>query len=288
MSEGFRSSLHDLDRAHAGPPGHLRPVAVGRGDRRRPGQLHAQRLGQRVHRRRRAHGVAVADRGRRRGDDVEEARIVDLALGQQLARLPDDRPRPGALAAEPAVQHRPDRERDRRDVHRRRRHQERRRRLVAADGQHHPVERIAVEHLDQPEIGEVAVEPRRRPLAGLLDRMHRELHGDAAGVADAVAHPLGELQVMPVAGREVRAGLRDADDRLARLQLLAAQPVVQVALQVERRHVRVARIVEPGARAQRRGGGGLVGQGTFLPRALAQGMEPRAGSGNAQLVAVGA
>ena len=47
--------------------------------------------------------------------------------------------------------------------------------------QHDAVERIAVEHLDQAEIGEVAVERRGRPLAGLLDRMHRKFERDAAG-----------------------------------------------------------------------------------------------------------
>ena len=88
--------------------------------------------------------------------------------------------------------------------------------------QHDAVERIAVEHLDQAEIGEVAVERRGRPLAGFLDRMHRELEGDAAGGADALAHALGELEVVAVARRQIGAGLRDADDRLAGAQLLAA------------------------------------------------------------------
>ena len=88
-------------------------------------------------------------------------------------------------------------------------------------GQHDAVERIAVEHLDEAEIGEVAVERGGRPLAGLLDRMDGELEGDAAGGGDALAHALGELEMVAVAGREVRAGLGDADDRLAGLQLLA-------------------------------------------------------------------
>jgi hypothetical protein len=50
---------------------------------------------------------------------------------------------------------------------------------------------------------------------------HGELEGDAARRRDAVAHALRQLDVMPVAGRQVRTGLGDADDRLARLQLLA-------------------------------------------------------------------
>jgi hypothetical protein len=53
--------------------------------------------------------------------------------------------------------------------------------------------------------------------------MDREFHRDPAGVADAFAHALGELEVMAVAGRKVVAGLGDADDRLARLQLLAGE-----------------------------------------------------------------
>ena len=79
-----------------------------------------------------------------------------------------------------------------------------------------PSMRIAVQDLDQAEIGKVAVERRGRPLAGLLDRVHGKLERDAAGVADALAHALGQLDMVAVAGRQVGAGLRDADDRLAR------------------------------------------------------------------------
>ena len=185
------------------------------------------------------------------GDDVDEFLVVDLAGGQFLARLPDRGAGAGALALPPAVQHRPAGQHDRRNVHGRRRHEAGRRGLVAAGRQHDAVERIAVQHLDQAEIGEVAVERRGRPLAGFLDRMHRELEGDAAGVADALAHALGELEVMAVARRQIRAGLRDADDRLAGAQLLAGQAVVEIALEIERGHARVVGIVEPQLRAQR-------------------------------------
>jgi len=37
--------------------------------------------------------------------------------------------------------------------------------------------------------------------------MNREFHGDAACLADAFAHPLGQFDVMAVAGRQVAAGL---------------------------------------------------------------------------------
>ena len=140
--------------------------------------------------------------------------------------------------------------RDRRNVDGRRRHQQRRRGLVAADGQHDAVERIAVEHLDQREIGEIAVERGGRPLARLLDRMAGKLERHAARRLDAGAHALGELDVVAVAGRQVRAGLGDADQRLAGLQLGARQAEVEVALQIERGHLRIVGIVEPLLRAE--------------------------------------
>ena len=80
--------------------------------------------------------------------------------------------------------------------------------------------------------------------------MDRELEGDAARLADAFAHALRQHDVMAVAGREVGAGLGDADERLAGLQLLARQAPVHVALDVERGHVRIVRIVEPDLRPE--------------------------------------
>ena len=65
-----------------------------------------------------------------------------------------------------------------------------------------------------------------------------------------VAHPLGKLEMMAVARRKVGAGLGDADDRLAGLQLLAGQAVVQVALEIERGHAWIFGIVEPQFRPQ--------------------------------------
>jgi hypothetical protein len=56
--------------------------------------------------------------------------------------------------------------------------------------------------------------------------------------------------MVAVARREVAAGLRDADDRATRLQLVARQPVVHEALDIERRHVRMRGIVEPLPAAQ--------------------------------------
>ena len=238
------------DDARAGLIGDLAALAVGRGDRGAARQRHAERLGQRIHGGGGAHGVAMADRRRRGGDDIHELLVVDLARGQLLARFPDHGAGAGALALVPAVQHRPAGQHDRRHVDGRRRHQAGGRGLVAAGGQDHAVQRIAEQDLDQAEIGEVAVERRGRPLAGLLDRVHRKFHGDAAGGADALADPLGQFEVMAIAGRKVVAGLGDADDRLAGLQLLPGQAVIEVALEIERGHARIMRVVEPFAGAE--------------------------------------
>src|SRR5437764_819148 len=155
-----------------------------------------------------------------------------------------------ALRAGPPVQRRAAGQRGRRDVHRRRGHQAGRRGRVGAGGQHDAVDGVAVERLDQAEVGEVAIQRGGRPLAGLLDRVHRELDRDPAGLPDAFANPLGQLQVMAVARGEIRAGLRDADDRLAGLQLVAGEAPVQVPLGVEGGHPGVGGVVEPGLAAQ--------------------------------------
>src|SRR5260370_31172969 len=111
------------------------------------------------------------------------------------------------------------------------------------------------------------------PLAGLLHRMHRELERDAAGVADAVAHALGELDMMAVARCEIRAGLGNADDGLAGAQFVLGEAVVEIALQIERRHARIVGVVEPQLRAQ----AGLWGH-RLLPRAWSGGPIPVAAS----------
>src|SRR3954452_3063185 len=80
--------------------------------------------------------------------------------------------------------------------------------------------------------------------------MDRELHRDPTGVADPVAHARRELQMVPVAGHEVAAGLGDTDDRLARAQFVGRSPIIHKALEVERSLVYAAGIIEPVARAE--------------------------------------
>ena len=233
-----------LDDPLARQIGHLRPLAIRCGDRGAAGERHAQRLGHGVHGRGRAHRVAVADRWCRRAGHLHELLDVDLALGEELAGVPDDRPGAGEAALVVAVQHRPAREDDGRDIDGGGGHDERRRGLVAARRQHDTVDRVAVQDLDTGEVLKIAVEHRRRPLARLLDRMDRELDRDASHVADAGAHAVGEIEMVAVAGCQVGARLGDADDRPARLQLLAGETVVEIALEIERRHVDVG-VVEP-------------------------------------------
>jgi hypothetical protein len=131
-----------------------------------------------------------------------------------------------------------------------RRHDAGRRGLVTAGHQHDAVERIAIQDFDEAEISEIAVERGVRALAGLLDRMHREFEGDAARGADAGAYALGQLNMVTITRRQIAAGLRDADDRLAGGELFLGQAPVEVALEIERRHARVLWIVEPELRAE--------------------------------------
>ena len=71
-----------------------------------------------------AQGGRPAGRGRLdriTSYNVCYTKLLRLAARVHLARFPDDGARAGALAAEPAVQHRADGKGNRRDVHRRRR-----------------------------------------------------------------------------------------------------------------------------------------------------------------------
>ncbi len=249
-ARGAQVFVRHLDDAAAGGIGHLAAFAVGRGDGRAAGQRQAQRLGHRVHGGGRAHGVAVAGRGSAVAGALQELFLVDLAGRQHAAAAPDDGARADQFVVVPAIEHRPAREHDGGDIDGGGRHDAGRRGLVAAGGQHHRVDRVAVEDLDQAQVGEVAVQCGRRPAAVLEDRVDREFDRDAARVADAVAHPARQFEVDAVAGGKIAAGLGDADDRPARAQFLGREPVVHEALEVERGHVGARRIGEPVARAE--------------------------------------
>ena len=245
-----------VDDALAGLVGHLRALAIRSGDRRLAGQRHAERLRDRVHRRGRAHRVAMAGRRRAVAGAAHELLLVDLACAEQPSRAPDHRARADQLAVVPAVEHRPAVEGDRRDVDGRRGHDRGRRGLVAAGGEHHRVDRIAVQDLDQPEIGEVAVERRGRPPAILEDRVHREFHRNPAGVANARLDPLRPAR--GGCGCTARGPNRTGRCRRSALperNSSRRESVVHEALDVERCHVAAARRREPLARPKRTDGG---------------------------------
>ncbi len=128
-----------------------------------------------------------------------------------------------------------------------------RRGLVAARGQDHGVDGIAVQQFHQTEIGEVAVERRGRPAAILEDRMNWKFQGDAPSVANAFTRSLGQIEVDAVARREVTASLGDANDRTARAQFLRSQAVIHESLEIERDHIRARGIGEPVLRAEAAG-----------------------------------
>src|SRR3546814_9923108 len=86
------------------------------------------------------------------------------------------------------------------------------------------VDRIAVEGFDKTQIGEVAVEPGGGALSRFLNRMNRKFQCVSARFANSFADALGQHQMLAVARRQVRTGLLEADDRLARAQLVQAEP----------------------------------------------------------------
>ena len=103
---GAEALLDHLNDPAAGVIGHLHPLAERRGDCGAPRERHAERFRDRVHRRGRAHRVAVAERRRRGANAVHEFVVVDGAFGQQATRFPDNRAGPGELALPVAVEHR--------------------------------------------------------------------------------------------------------------------------------------------------------------------------------------
>src|SRR5262245_32830705 len=192
----------------------------------------------------------MADRWRGGCGNLEKLTIVYPARSELLARLPDHRAGPRALALPPSVQHRSAGQYYCGRIHRRCRHQASRRGLVATCHEDSAVKRIAVKHFNEREVGKIAIKGGGGTFSCFLDRMAGKFEGNASGRTNAVAHTLCKFKVMAIARREVRAGLRDTDDRLARTQLGGREPKVQIALEIERGHSRIFRIVEPELRAQ--------------------------------------
>jgi hypothetical protein len=119
------------------------------------------------------------------------------------------------LAAKLAVQHRSAGDAYRRQIARRRTHQQRGRRLVAAHHQHDAVERIGADRFLDVHRDLVAEQHRRRPHQGFAEAHHREFDRKTAGVEHARADVFGQLAEVRVAGRCLRPGVADPDDRPA-------------------------------------------------------------------------
>src|SRR5262249_2875541 len=80
--------------------------------------------------------------------------------------------------------------------------------------------------------------------------MDGKLEGDTTRIAYAFPDARRKRHVMSVARNEIVAGLSNADDGTATLQFQARQPVVEKALQIQRRHVWVLGVVPPDLAAQ--------------------------------------
>ena len=250
---GAEIGLHHLHDPSAAEIGHLGTFAMGPGDGGAAGQAHPHRFDQAVHRQRRAHGGAMAPGGGGRRDHVHEAAIIQLACGQHAAGFPHHGAGADQPPLVPPIQHRPARQRERGDVDGGGRHQRGTRRLVAADGHHDAIHRVAVQDFDQREVLQVAVQRRRGSLQRFLDLVDREFQRHAAGITNPFLHPLRQDGVVAVAGRDVGPGLGDANDRPAGLQLIPGQAVIQHPLAIERGHAGVGLVVEPALASQGEG-----------------------------------
>jgi hypothetical protein len=176
--EDLRQALILVDHVDHAPARHPRqhvaaPVDSGIGGV--AGQPQAQRLDHRRHRARRAHGHAVTVAAVHAALGVEEVLQLEGPGAHLLAHAPDARARADLGAAPLAVQHRPARDADRRQVGARRTHHQRWRRLVATHQEDDAVDGVAADRLLDVHAGEVAVEHRRRPQQRLAERHHREI-----------------------------------------------------------------------------------------------------------------
>ena len=172
-----------------------------------------------------------------------------------IAGFPENRARAGELSVDIAIEHRAAGKYDGRQVHRSRGHQAGGRGFIAAGSQHDAIERIAAQDFHQPEVGEITVQGGGGPLAGFLERMHGKFERDAAGVANAVLDARGELDMMTVAGRQIAAGLRDADDRAGGLQFVARDAVVGEPFDIDGGFAGLFAVVKPDLAAQALVGG---------------------------------
>ena len=115
------------------------------------------------------------------------------------------------LIAELAVEHRPARHRNGRQVHACRSHQTGWRRFVAAGQQHHPVERIGADAFLHVHARQVAVEHGRWLHQRLAERSNRKFERKAPGLVHPALDLLGQDPQMGVARIQVRPRVADPD-----------------------------------------------------------------------------
>ncbi len=170
---------------------HLTALAIRRGNGGTTRQREAERFGDGIHRRCGAHAVAVAGRGRRGGGGIEKFLLGNLTGGETAAALPDHGARADQFIFEPTIEHRAAGQHDGGNIDGRGGHHRGGRRLVAASREHDGVDGIAVQNFNQAQIGQIAIQRRGRAAAVLEDRMRREFHRNAAGIANTFFHARG-------------------------------------------------------------------------------------------------
>src|SRR4051794_28048539 len=81
--------------------------------------------------------------------------------------------------------------------------------------------------------GQIAEQHRRRAHRHLAERGHRKFERIAAGIEHTLADMLGDNAEMPVAGRQLRPGVADADDRPALEAVLRRAAVLEERAVIE-------------------------------------------------------
>ena len=122
--------------------------------------------------------------------------------------------------------------------------------FVASGGEDNSINGVPVQDFDQPQVCEVAVEGSRGPFALFGNGVNGKFKGDAAVVANTGFDAIDQFDVNAVAGGEVAARLRDANNGFARLEFFARPAVVHVAFDINGCHAHVVGVVEPLLTAQ--------------------------------------
>ena len=168
-------------------------------DRRAARQRQPDSLDHAGHRRGRTHGHAVAVRARNPGLGLQVIQARDAPGPQLGGKAIDIRSGTDILIAELAVEHRPARHRNGRQIHARRPHQTGWRRFVAAGQQHHSVERIGADAFLHVHARQVAVEHGSWLHHCLAERGNRKFERKAPGLVHAALDLLGQNPQMGVA-----------------------------------------------------------------------------------------